>query len=115
MNYRIIATRNFEKEVKRLAKKYLSLKNDLRNLNSKLLTNPRTGTPLGSDAYKTRLAVKSKGKGKRGGMRIITYLHFDFLIRDQTTIYLLSIYDKSEAGTISMNENKLLIGAALGE
>lgn len=115
MNYKIVATRNFEKELKHLAKKYPSLKNDLQDLNSKLFSNPRLGTPLGNDSYKIRLAVKSKGKGKRGGMRVITYLHLDIIIRSQTNIYLLSIYDKSEIDTISKDEIKLLIESVLKE
>jgi hypothetical protein len=49
------------------------------------------GIPLGNNCFKIRIAVASKGKGKSGGGRIITH----FAIRD-ATVYLLSIYDKSE-------------------
>jgi len=47
---------------------------------------------------------KSKGKGKSGGARIITYLQII-----HQTIYLLSIYDKSEKENISDKELKALL------
>ena len=109
MKYNIIATRNFEKEVKKLAKKYFSLKAELAQLEIDLLNNQPVGTPIGRNAYKIRLAVKSKGKGKSGGMRIITYLELDIFIVDLTNIYLLTIYDKSETENISKEELKRLI------
>ncbi len=109
MNYRIIATKNFEKEVKRLVKKFPSLKSDLEILEKRLCENPFIGDPIGKKAYKIRLAVKSKGKGKRGGMRIITYIELDLLIIDLTNVYLLTIYDKSESETITNAELRRLI------
>ncbi len=109
MNYRIIATRNFERKLKRLVKKFPSLKNDLKKLESNLSVNPKLGIPIGKNAYKIRLAVKSKARGKSGGMRIITYLELDLFIDDLTNIFLLSIYDKSETETIKDSELKILI------
>lgn len=109
MNYRIIATRNFEKQIKRLAKKFPSLKIDLENFGKQLQENPKLGVSLGKNAYKVRFAVKSKAKGKSGGFRIITYLELDYILNDLTNIYLLSIYDKSETDNISNTELKRLI------
>jgi len=57
--------------------------------------NPYQGIPLGQNAYKIRLAIKSKGKGKSGGARVIT-----FVINEQEEVYLLSLYDKSEIENI---------------
>jgi hypothetical protein len=111
MNYRILVTRNFEKEAKRLVKKYISLKSELSELNNQLLLNPFLGTPIGSNAYKIRLAVKSKGKGKSGGMRVITLMEVDIFIKDTSNIFLLSIYDKSETANISSAELKRLIAS----
>jgi hypothetical protein len=54
------------------------------------------GTPLGHSCYKIRLAIKSKGKGKSGGARVITYYYIQ-----GRTVYLLSIYDKAEQENIS--------------
>ena len=71
MNYDIITSENFIRELKRLAKKYLSLKNDLSLLGEKLALDPTQGTPIGKDCYKIRLAIKSKGKGKSAGARAV--------------------------------------------
>jgi len=109
MNYRIIATKNFERKLKRLVKKFPSLKNDLKKLEISLYSNPKLGIPIGKNAHKIRLAVKSKAKGKSGGMRVITYLELDLFIDDLTDIYLLSIYDKSETETITNSELITLI------
>jgi hypothetical protein len=50
------------------------------------------------------MAISSKGKGKSGGARIITYLQIL-----AHTVYLLSIYDKSEKENISDKELKELL------
>ena len=66
-----------------------------------LIENPTTGTALGRDVYKIRLAITSKGKGKSGGARIITCVKIIAHI-----VYLVSIYDKSAQGDISDKELK---------
>lgn len=104
MNFDIIATEPFEHKLKRLAKKYKSLVVDLRTLFDELSENPTLGTPIGKNCYKIRLAITSKGKGKSGGARLITYVRIV-----KKTVYLMDIYDKSEQTTISDNELKLLI------
>ncbi len=91
MNYSVIPIDKFKKEAKRLIKKYPSLKQELKQLNTNLLSNPAIGTSLGNNAYKIRIAIKSKGVGKSGGARVITYL-----ITENKELYLLTIYDKSE-------------------
>jgi mRNA-degrading endonuclease RelE of RelBE toxin-antitoxin system len=91
MSFSVIPSDKFKKEAKRLSKKYSSLKEELAALNDTLTNKPETGTPLGNDTYKIRLAIKSKGKGKSGGGRIITYL-----LNENKEVYLLTIYDKSE-------------------
>lgn len=69
-----------------------------------LSENPHLGTPLGDNRYKIRVAVKSKGKGKSGGIRVITYL-----ITENKEIYTIDIYDKSERDSVSDKELDLLI------
>ena len=64
-----------------------------------LEANPIQGISLGKNCYKIRLAISSKGKGKSGGARLIT----NFVIADET-VYLLSIYDKSDIENLSNNE-----------
>jgi mRNA-degrading endonuclease RelE of RelBE toxin-antitoxin system len=95
MSFSIIPTGRFKKEAKRLSKKFPSLKEQLAELNETLTNQPNIGTPLGNNTYKIRLAIKSKGKGKSGGGRVITYL-----VNDNKEVYLLTIYDKSELDNI---------------
>lgn len=103
MSYKIELTPNFKKEAKHLAKKYHSLKKDLANLFEELEQNPKLGTPLGNQVYKIRISIKSKGKGKSGGARVISY------VKLEKTILLLSIYNKSNKDSISNQEIKDLI------
>jgi hypothetical protein len=99
MNYKILSIPFFDKQVKKLAKKYPSLKNELIELTESLEKKPKQGKELGNNFYKIRLAIKSKGKGKSGGARVITYLKIT-----ANTIYLASIYDKSEKSNITDKE-----------
>ena len=104
MSYSVFPTRRFEKELKRLVKKYPSLKNDFAQLITDLRENPVLGTFIGNSCHKIRLAIGSKGKGKSAGARVITYLYID-----TQTIYLLAIYDKSEKTDLKPNDLKEMI------
>jgi mRNA-degrading endonuclease RelE of RelBE toxin-antitoxin system len=104
MSYSILTIPPFDKQLKRLAKKYLSLKKDFAQLLKDLEHNPEIGTSLGNNCYKIRLAIESKGKGKSGGARVIT----NFLISEKT-VYLISIYDKSEKENLTDKELKELL------
>ncbi|MBK9377078.1 MAG: hypothetical protein IPM86_01855 [Saprospiraceae bacterium] len=99
MSYSIIPTLRFEKELKRLAKKFPSLKNEFAQLIADITENPEAGTFIGNNCYKIRLAIGSKGKGKTGGARVITYLYIE-----TETVYLLTIYDKGEKADLKPNE-----------
>lgn len=100
----LIPTDNFNREVKKLSKKYRSLKKDIKLLGLSLQQNPTMGTSLGNNVYKVRMAITSKDKGKSAGARIITFI----LIQDQV-MYLMAIYDKSKKENISDKEIKYLI------
>lgn len=104
MSYNIELTDNFKREAKRLSKKYPSLKEDLEALGAELAQNPTSGTHLGNNIYKIRIAIKSKGKGKSGGARVMTQVK---VINQK--VFLFSIYDKGEIDNISDNEIKDLI------
>lgn len=99
MSYKIFSISLFDQQAKRLSKKYPSLKQDLSDLIVELAEKPDIGKPLGNNFYKVRLAINSKGKGKSGGARVITYIQIV-----ESTIYLTSIYDKSEKGIITSKE-----------
>ncbi|MEI6506880.1 MAG: type II toxin-antitoxin system RelE/ParE family toxin [Bacteroidota bacterium] len=104
MNYKITTVPKFDKQAKRLSKKYISLKQELQNLFTLLETEPIQGTSIGKNCYKIRLPIASKGKGKSGGARVITHVYVL-----ETTVYLLAIYDKAEQENIQPEEiNNLL-------
>jgi hypothetical protein len=96
MSFSVYTTDFFDKELKRLAKKYPSVKNDYKTLVDSLKEEPKQGQPLGKDCYKIRMAITSKGKGKSGGSRVITCVK---IIAE--SVFLLSIYDKSAKESIS--------------
>lgn len=104
MSFKILTTHRFEKELKRLIKKFPSLKFEFVELIKTLSNNENTGTSIGNNCYKIRLSILSKGKGKSGGGRVISYVY----IQSQT-IYLLTIYDKGEKSNITSVELKELI------
>ena len=106
MDFKIVPSDTFIKELKRLSKKYPSLKQKIKELSKDLLNKPRTGTPLGHNCYKIRVSTPDKPGGKSGGFRIITYL-----VVQNEIIFLLSIYDKSEVSTLKDWEIKKIIKA----
>jgi len=73
-----------------------------------LALNPTKGVPLGHNCYKIRLAIKSKGKGKSGGARIITYL-----VNKDKTVFLLTIFDKAEKENLTPGELQELLKEVL--
>ena len=103
----IFYSSEFRKEVKRLAKKYRSIPEDLIELRNRLVENPLEGADLGFGVRKVRMIIKSKGKGKSGGARVITYNVTE--TEDTIDITLLTIYDKSERSNISDKEIKDLL------
>ena len=108
MSFNIIAIPSFERELKFLAKKHRSIPTDFKKLLDDLELNPTMGDEVLKDCYKIRMAITSKGKGKSGGARLITFV---YILKE--TIYLLSIYDKSETATISDKELRELIKSLL--
>jgi hypothetical protein len=114
MNTRVETADSFKRFAKPLLKKYPSLEGELRELEQQLLVNPTMGVSLGHGAYKIRLAIRSRGKGKSGGARVITFLQFATMVTvqqdEQTTIVnLIAIYDKSDVDSISYKELMPLI------
>lgn len=107
MNYRIIPQKHFLKEVKRLAKRYKSLKKDLQTLQEELERNPFAGIDLGGGVRKMRMAIGSKNRGKSHGARVITYTYT--IDESEGVINLIFIYDKEERENISKAEIEDLI------
>ncbi|MDK2978360.1 MAG: hypothetical protein PWP52_1074 [Bacteroidales bacterium] len=99
MSFNVKTISVFERQAKRLMKKFPSLKKEIQTLISELKEEPKKGTPIGHNCYKIRLAIASKGKGKSGGARVITHLLYK-----KDTVYLLSIFDKSDMENLTDKE-----------
>ena len=86
----------FNRAFKRLKKRYRSLPQDLKQLLASLVENPRQGTELYNGMRKLRLSFASKGRGRRGGGRVIIQLAVE-----DTRLTFVYIYDKSDMGNVS--------------
>ena len=107
MSYNIETTPHFEKELKDLAKRYKSMKQDFGKFKESLKEDPFQGVDLGVGLIKIRMAIDSKRKGKAGGARVITYT----TLVDENTgeVWLIEIYDKSEFSTIKTDVIKKML------
>ena len=90
----------FERRAKELRKKYPSFEHDYDTFLDELEANPFSGESLGHHTYKNRMSIASKGKGKSGGARVITY-NLQHQTEDEVLITLMTIYDKSEISNVS--------------
>ena len=98
MNVKIIPSVEFDRQFKRLAKKYKSLLDDYLTFSQELKANPLQGVVIGRGIRKIRMAIGSKGKGKSGGARVLT---LTVLVSDDADVTLLTIYDKNEIDNVS--------------
>ena len=109
MSFEINYSKKFKKELKRLRKRYSSILEDVNSLALQLSDNPFQGVDLGNGLRKIRLAITSKGKGKSGGARVISY---NILVGEQDGhVLLLMIYDKSDRESLSDKELNDLVAA----
>ena len=99
----------FDRRARRLAKKYKSLKDDLRTFQQEIMQNPLMGIDLGRGVRKIRMAITSKGKGKSGGARVLT---LTILVSDDADVTLLTIYDKEEIDNVTDSYIKWLVSEA---
>ena len=82
-------------------KRHRSLKADLLDLVSSLEICPFQGDELTPGIRKIRLAITSKGRGKSGGARVITYTILT--TEEDGMVYLIDIYDKSDYSTVDVS------------
>lgn len=99
MSYNVLTIPPFDRQLKRLVKKFPSLKTEYAQLIESLEAGPVQGAALSNNCYKIRVAVKSKGKGKSGGTRVIAHIQVV-----ESCVFLLTIYDKSEQEDITDKE-----------
>lgn len=90
---------------------YLS-DDEYRKLQAELAGNPEAGDIMpGTGGFrKMRWADIRRGKGRRGGLRIV-YYHF----RSDHQIWLMTLYDKDEASDLTVKEKKALKAAIESE
>lgn len=107
MNFEILTTPEFESQAKALQKRHRSFKSDLRNLVATLIDNPFQGIELCPGIRKIRMAITSKGRGKSGGARVITYT----VVAAETEgrVYLMNVYDKSDFSTVELSVLKEIV------
>ena len=107
MSFEIQTTSYFDVEAKRLAKRHRSFIDDLQVFRESLLQNPYQGTELSPGIRKIRFTIDSKGRGKSGGARVIT---FTYLVNEKDgVVILLLLYDKADASSIRMNVVRKII------
>ena len=107
MSFEIQTTSYFDTEAKWLAKRHRSFIDDLQDFQEELLKNPYQGTELSPGIRKIRLTIDSKGRGKSGGARVIT---FTYLVDEKDgVVILLLLYDKADASSIKMNVVRKII------
>ncbi len=99
MCYNIYPTPDFKKQLKKLSKKYSSIKDDIKKLIELLEIEPTTGIKIYNNVFKIRMAISSTNKGKSGGARIITYI-----ITEDKELYFIAIFDKKQIDNISKKQ-----------
>jgi hypothetical protein len=104
MKKTFVETREFTEWVK----EYLS-DEGLSDLQRELLDDPETGVvmPGCGGLRKMRVPDPRRGKGKRGGARVI-YLH----IAEADIIHLMDVFGKDEQEDLSADQKKVLKGIA---
>ena len=98
----------FKRGAKALRKKYPSFQSDYETFLKELEADPFGGEPLGHHTYKYRMAIASKGKGKSGGSRVLTY-NIQQQPEDEVLVTLMTIYDKSDISNVSENYIRALV------
>ena len=98
----------FKRGAKALRKKYPSFQSDYDTFLKELEADPFGGEPLGHHTYKYRMAIASKGKGKSGGSRVLTY-NIQQQPEDEVLVTLMTIYDKSDISNVSDNYIRALV------
>ena len=103
MSYKIETIPRFEKNVKKLKKKFPKIKTDLVDFVTELSNNLELGIHLGGNIFKVRIQNSSISTGKSGGFRVIIYYKTDDIL------YLVTIYSKTEQDNILTEKLKKIV------
>ncbi|WP_409438997.1 type II toxin-antitoxin system RelE/ParE family toxin [Psychromonas sp. GE-S-Ul-11] len=76
---------------------------EFRLFQAELMSNPKQGDVIQGTGGLRKIRVGSKGKGKRGGSRIIYYF-----LDEKRRFYLLTIYGKNEMSDLTVDQKKQL-------
>jgi mRNA-degrading endonuclease RelE of RelBE toxin-antitoxin system len=98
---RVVTTIQYEKEIKKLQKKYRSIEDDLMPLIDNLRTGETPGDKISGNkypVYKVRVKNSNINKGQSGGYRVIYYT------MTADAVLLTAIYSKSVQENISNEE-----------
>lgn len=98
MNSVFIESTIFEK----YRNEYLS-DDEFRLFQAELMFAPKQGDVIQGTGGLRKIRVASKGKGKRGGSRVIYYF-----LDDKRRCYLLTIYGKNEVSDLNSDQKKQL-------
>ncbi len=108
MNYSLQTTDDFDREIKKLSKKFPSLKNDFQSIIDNIEKELILADDLGEGFRKIRINIKSKGKGSSGGGRIITYETI-IAVNNKLVLFAL-IYNKGDYDTFDLSVLKKNLG-----
>ena len=100
------ATPRFKRDLRTLAKKYRSIRNDVQPVIEQLEAGELPGnriSGIGYEIFKLRVRNSDIKKGKSGGYRLIYY------VKTATGIVLLTIYTKSEQADIAADDIRDII------
>jgi Cytotoxic translational repressor of toxin-antitoxin stability system len=98
----------FKRQLRKLARRYRHIRQDLNPLIDQLQKGVATGykiTGLGYPLYKVRLRNRDIQSGKSGGYRVIYYL------QSRDKIILVTIYSKNDQADIRSAEIRRIIGS----
>ena len=112
MTVEVRSARQFDKQFKRLVRKYPLLLEDAVDLTAQIKQGQLPGDQipnLAYEVYKVRLPNRSAKTGKSGGFRVIYY------VKTQDLIGMLSIYVKTEQTDIPITEISALIEEFLSD
>ena len=102
MAYRFIFTAWFDRNLKSLRKHNPDLRGDFESFLQTFDAEAHPVIPRTGGARKARMSAK--GRGKRGGYRVVYY----FVL--ENTIWLITIYDKVQKENLSPEEEKIIQG-----
>jgi mRNA-degrading endonuclease RelE of RelBE toxin-antitoxin system len=100
MNYSVIPSPTFKRNIKKLKKRYPAIVEDIRRYSTGLQVGNFSGIivkQLNGEIYKDRIKNTSLQKGKSGGFRIVYYATIV-----EKEVYLLSIYSKTDKANIDI-------------